>query len=205
MTLFCKSPHLCKRFPPNLLPAVSTGRSLERLESRGSCKVTELDDLAPFLVEEGEEEAMGLTPIPSEREEEGAAGTAENGAAGEQLQTPVHTAGSVHEDSILGTVEEGEEEAMGLTPIPSEREEEGAAGPAENGASGEAQHLKTWDLLCVLLEACTSTTFWVAKVGEEGMLPLVLTQLFMLAKPPQLLLLLLCFTAWCRASRVRRH
>ncbi|WIA17150.1 hypothetical protein OEZ85_014037 [Tetradesmus obliquus] len=116
---------------------LSTGRSLERLESRGSCKVTELDELAPFLVEEGEEEAMGLTPIPSEREEEGAAGPAENGASGEQLQTPVHTAGSVHEDSILGTVEEGEEEAMGLTPIPSEREEEGAAGPAENGASGE--------------------------------------------------------------------
>jgi hypothetical protein len=60
--------------------AVSTGRSLERLESRGSCKVTELDDLAPFLVDEEEEEALGLQTIPSEREKEEEGAETSNGA-----------------------------------------------------------------------------------------------------------------------------
>jgi hypothetical protein len=35
----------------------------------GCCKVTELDDLAPFLVDEAEAEAMGLQTIPSEKDE----------------------------------------------------------------------------------------------------------------------------------------
>jgi hypothetical protein len=59
-------------FPANF-PAANTGRSLELLDSRGSCKVTELDDLAPFLVDEAEAEAMGLQTIPSEKEEGGTA------------------------------------------------------------------------------------------------------------------------------------
>jgi hypothetical protein len=54
-------------------PAANTGRSLELLETLGSCKVTELDDLAPFLVDDAEAEALGLQTIPSEKEEGGAA------------------------------------------------------------------------------------------------------------------------------------
>jgi hypothetical protein len=36
--------------------------------------VTELDDLAPFLVDDAEAEALGLQTIPSEKEEGVAAG-----------------------------------------------------------------------------------------------------------------------------------
>jgi hypothetical protein len=48
--------------------------------------VTELDDLAPFLVDDAEAEAMGLQTIPSEREE----GAADEGAAATSNGTGAH-------------------------------------------------------------------------------------------------------------------
>ncbi|WIA37376.1 hypothetical protein OEZ86_014303 [Tetradesmus obliquus] len=115
---------------------LSTGRSLERLESRGSCKVTELDDLAPFLVEEGEEEAMGLTPIPSEREEEGAAGTAENGAAERAVSGDISFSFKKRQEAAAAAAADGEPQNS-TDPAAAEGPFAAAHAHAANGAGDD--------------------------------------------------------------------